>query len=227
MLFMQLGENIMRAIIFANGLMQGWPERFDLFPDVDFIIAADGGLKHCTNKGIVPHLVIGDMDSADPDELVDLEMKGVAVKRFPARKDETDLWLAVRAALDKKVDEIVILGALGGRWDMTFSNVLIMTSPELKQTETRILDSNQELFVLQGGQAARLFGNKGDLLSLMPLTSVVKGLTLTGFEYPLDNATLELGTTRGISNVFVEADCRIELSRGKLLVTVTHSESED
>ena len=213
----------MRAIIFANGLMEGWPEKFDLFPDVDFIIAADGGLKHCTRKGIVPHLVIGDMDSADPDELADLEKTGVEVNRFPARKDETDLWLAVRAALDRSVDEIIILGALGGRWDMTFSNVLVMTSPELKKTETRILDGNQELFVLQGGQAARLFGKKGDLLSLMPLTAMVKGLTLTGFEYPLDNDILELGTTRGISNVFVEDVCGIELSRGKLLVTVTHS----
>ena len=215
----------MRAIIFANGLMQGWPEKFDLFPDADVIIAADGGLKHCTNKGVAPHLVIGDMDSADPDELVDLEMKGVEVKRFPARKDETDLWLAVRAALERKVDEIIILGALGGRWDMTFSNVLLLASPELKQIETRILEGRQELFVLHGGQAARLFGSKGDLLSLMPLTAVVSGLSLTGFEYPLDNETLDLGTTRGISNVFLDAVCSIEFSRGKLLVTVTHSDS--
>ena len=213
----------MRAIIFANGLMDGWPENLDVFPDVDMIIAADGGLKHCSQKGIVPHLVIGDMDSADPHELAAMEAKGVAVNRFPVRKNETDLWLAVRAALDKKVDEIIILGALGGRWDMTFSNVLLLTSPDLKQLETRILDGNQELFVLQGGQAARLFGDKGDLLSLMPLTAMVRGVTLTGFEYALNNETLDLGTTRGISNVFVEDNCSIELSHGKLLVTVTHT----
>jgi len=213
----------MRAIIFANGLMAGWPEQLDISPDEDLLIAADGGLKHCSRKGIIPHRVVGDMDSADPGEIAVLEKKGVFVNRFPARKDETDLWLAVRAALERGVNEIIILGALGARWDMTFSNVLLLASPELKQIETRILDGNQELFVLQGGQAARLFGNKGDLLSLMPLTAVVRGLTLTGFEYPLDDATLELGTTRGISNVFVEDVCRIELSRGKLLVTATHS----
>ena len=213
----------MRAIIFANGLMAGWPEKLDIFPDVDLIIAADGGLKHCTRRGIVPRLVIGDMDSADPGELAALEKEGVEVNRFPARKDETDLWLAVRAALDRAVDEIIILGALGGRWDMTFSNVLLLTSPELKQIEARIIESNQELFVLQGGQNVRIFADKGDLLSLMPLTAMVRGLTLTGFEYPLDNETLELGSTRGISNVFVEDACTIELSRGKLLVTITHS----
>ena len=213
----------MRAIIFANGLMANWPDKLDIFPDIDMIIAADGGLRHCSRKGIVPHLVIGDMDSADPHELAVMEKKNVEVKRFPARKDETDLWLAVQAALDRKADEIIILGALGGRWDMTFSNVLLLTSPELKQLETRILDGNQELFVLQGGQAARLLGDKGDLLSLMPLTAMVRGLTLTGFEYPLDNEILELGTTRGISNVFVEDACSIMLDQGKLLVTITHS----
>ena len=213
----------MRAIIFANGLMVGWPETFDVFQDKDVIIAADGGLKHCCRKGIDPHLVIGDMDSADPHELAAMEKKGYEVVRFPLRKDETDLWLAVRAALDRKVDEIVIVGALGGRWDMTFSNVLLLTSPELKRIETRTLDGNQELFVLQGGQAARLFGDKGDRLSLMPLTAMVRGLTLIGFEYSLDKETLELGTTRGISNVFVEDNCSIELSHGKLLVTVTHT----
>lgn len=212
----------MRAIIFANGLMTDWPDKIDIAPDEDVIIAADGGLKHCTRRDIVPHLVVGDMDSADPGELAALEKKGIEVNRFPARKNETDLWLAVRAALDREVDEIIILGALGGRWDMTFSNVLLLTSPELKQIETRILESNQELFVLQGGQNVRIFGNKGDMLSLMPLTAMVRGLTLTGFEYPLDNETLELGSTRGISNVFVEDTCNIELSRGKLLVTITH-----
>ncbi len=211
----------MRAIIFANGLMADWPEKIDIAPDEDVIIAADGGLKHCTRRDIIPHLVVGDMDSADPGELAALEKKGIEVNRFPTRKNETDLWLAVRAALDREVDEIIILGALGGRWDMTFSNVLLLTSPELKQIETRIIESNQELFVLQGGQNVRIFGNKGDLLSLMPLTAMVRGLTLTGFEYPLDNETLELGSTRGISNVFVEDACNIELSRGKLLVTIT------
>ena len=213
---------IVRAIIFANGLMAGWPEPLEISPDGDLLIAADGGLKHCSRKGIIPHRVVGDMDSADPGEIAVLEKKGVFVNRFPARKDETDLWLAVRAALERGVNEIIILGALGARWDMTFSNVLLLASSELKEIDARIVDNNQELFVLQGGRTARLIGSKGDLLSLMPLAATVSGLTLKGFEYPLDNATLELGTTRGISNVFVEDVCSINLEQGKLLVTVTH-----
>lgn len=216
----------MRAVIFANGLLAGWPAKFDIAPDEDMIIVADGGLNHCKQRGIIPHLVIGDMDSADPDDIVIFKKKGVPVNRYPVCKDETDLWLAVRVALDRQVDEIIILGGLGGRWDMTFSNVLLLASPELRHIEARILDGAQELFVLHNGKA-RIFGDKGDLLSLMPLTSRVKGLTVRGFAYPLDNEALALGTSRGISNVFVQEVCTIEFSSGKLLVAITHTHAGD
>jgi len=215
----------MRTIIFANGIMTRWPDSFEVSADKDMIIAADGGLKHCLKWNITPQIIVGDMDSTDPAELETLEARGVKIERFPAKKDETDLKLAVQAALDHKTDEIVILGALGARWDMTFSNVLILASPELKQIEARILDENQEIFVLQGEQKAKLFGAKGDLLSLLPLTATVKGVVLTGFEYPLENETLRLGTTRGISNVFESDTGGIELKTGKLLVTIMHAQT--
>ena len=184
----------MRAIIFANGAISGWPGNIDIAPDEDMIIAADGGLTHCTQQGIVPHLVVGDMDSADPDQIARLEKQGVAVSRFPERKDETDLWLAVLAALDRNVDEIIILGGLGGRWDMSFSNALLLASPELRHIVVRILDGNQELFVLQSGKA-RVFGARGDLTSLMPLTAMVEGLTLKGFEIRVIGRAPRAGAT--------------------------------
>jgi len=212
----------MRVIIFANGIMTAGPDDLDLKKNHDVIIAADGGLKHCMKLGLTPHIIVGDMDSVDPTDLADLESKGVEIERHPSRKDETDLWLAVQTAMQKKPDEIIILGAMGGRWDMTFANVLLLVSPQLQAIETRILDGNQEIFVLHGGQKVKLLGHKGDLLSLMPLINAVKGIMLTGFEYPLNNENLNLGTTRGISNVFKSDSGRIEFKKGKLLVTITH-----
>ncbi|MCG6908628.1 MAG: thiamine diphosphokinase [Deltaproteobacteria bacterium] len=212
----------MRAVIFANGLLTSWPDGIKISPRRDLIIAADGGLKHCKRLGITPHVVVGDMDSADPADLASAEEKGARIDRHPSRKDETDLWLAVRAALDKNPDEIIILGALGGRWDMTFANALILVAGELQTIEARILDGNQEIFVLQGGQRVRLLGQKGDLLSLMPLTEKVSGIVLSGFLYTLNNEDLSLGSTRGISNVFEGDSGQIELKTGKLLVTITH-----
>lgn len=212
----------MRAVIFANGLMPNWPDDLKISKEQDFIIAADGGLKHCKKMGITPHAIVGDMDSADPADLKNAEGKGARIQRHPSRKDETDLWLAVRVAVAKKPDEIVILGALGGRWDMTFANALILVADELQTIETRILDGNQEIFVLQGGQRVRLLGRQGDRLSLMPLTEKVGGIVLSGFAYPLNNEDLHLGTTRGISNAFKGDSGQIEFRTGKLLVTIAH-----
>ncbi len=212
----------MRAIIFANGIMDKWPAEFDISPASDLIIAADGGTHHCLHRQVLPDVVVGDMDSLEPDILEDLESKGVEIKSYPPRKDETDLELALKEALDRNASEIVILGALGRRWDMTLANVLVLTAPFLQGVQTRILDGRQEITCLCSGQKARFNGRPGDVLSLSPLQDAAGGITLKGLEYPLNNATLPLGSTRGISNVFAGNSAEVEISTGCLLVCITH-----
>ena len=217
----------MRAIIFANGILEKWPVNFELSPATDLIIAADGGTHLCLARNVSPHVVAGDMDSLDPKILADLKSKGVEIKSYPPRKDETDLELALKAALDRKASEIVILGALGKRWDMTLANVLVLTAPFLQGVRTRILDGRQEITCLGSGQKAVFNGRPGDVLSLSPLHDSAGGITLSGLEYPLKNATLPLGSTRGISNVFTGETAEVELKTGCLLVCITHLSERD
>jgi thiamine pyrophosphokinase len=217
----------MRAIIFANGTMDKWPSEFEISPEIDLIIAADGGTHHCLAWNVTPHVVVGDMDSLRPDTLADLRSRGVEIKPYPARKDETDLELALKEALDRNVSEIIILGALGKRWDMTLSNVLVLTAPFLEGFKTRILDARQEITCLRGGQKAAFNGRPGDVLSLSSLQDSAVGITLNGLEYPLKNATLPLGSTRGISNVFAGDTAKVEIGTGYLLVSITHLPESD
>jgi thiamine pyrophosphokinase len=212
----------MRAIIFANGTLDQWPFKFEISPASDLIIAADGGAYHCLAWNVTPHVVVGDMDSLEPDTLADLGLQGVEIKPYPPRKDETDLELALQEALDRNVSEIIILGALGKRWDMTLSNVLVLAAPFLEHVKTRILDDRQEITCLRGGQKAVFNGRPGDVLSLSSLKDSAGGITLGGLEYPLKNATLPLGSTRGISNVFAGAGAEVEIGTGYLLVCITH-----
>ncbi len=211
----------MRAIIFANGILEKWPVGFELSPAADLIIAADGGTHNCLTWNVIPHVVVGDMDSVEPDTLAGLESRGTEIKPYPPRKDETDLELALRVALDRKASEIIILGALGNRWDMSLSNVLVLAAPFLKSVKTRILDDRQEITCLRGGQKAEFKGRPGDLLSLSSLQDPAGGITLNGLEYPLENATLPVGSTRGISNVFANSTAEVEITTGSLLVCIT------
>lgn len=214
----------MRAVIFANGIIKHLPEPGAVIMPDDLLIAADGGMHHCQAMGITPSVVIGDFDSLDPDELNKLQSSGVEIIQYPAHKDQTDLELALELALDMGVDEILVFGALGARWDMSIANILLLTLPEFSGVKLKFIEENQEIILLRGGEEFTLNGKKGDILSLTALDQEVKGVTLSGLEYPLKDSTLQLGSTRGISNVLVENTATVSLKKGLLLCVHTRKE---
>ncbi len=211
----------MRAIVFANGLLERWPTGLRVSPRRDLIVAADGGLRHCAARGIRPDLVVGDLDSADPDQIDALADAGVEILRFPAVKDQTDLELALRATLARGATSLSILGALGARGDMTLGNALLLAAPFLKGVDIRLCDGDMVIRCLRGGETLRLGGRPGDLLSLLPLTTAARGVNLKGLAYPLKNADLDLGSTRGLSNVLTGQKALVSLLQGSLLVVLT------
>src|SRR5436305_10683511 len=108
---------ILYGLIFANGDLNDGPAVRAALRAQGFtlIIAADGGLRHVQAFGLIPHIVIGDMDSADPVALAQAKQSGVEISQFPVDKDETDLELALLAAVDRHCDPIRVFGALGAR----------------------------------------------------------------------------------------------------------------
>jgi thiamine pyrophosphokinase len=214
-----------RAIIFANGeLTPPRPAPAYFLPD-DWLIAADGGALHYAKLGIAPHALIGDFDSLKPEEIEALQSAGVQINRHPAHKDETDLELALLYAIHQGADQIVVFGALGARWDMTLANLMLLTHSALKLTRISLVDGNQEISLLRGGQSVRLHGKQGDTISLIPLSANASGITSNELEYPLLNGVLCIGSPRGVSNVMLGKECQIMLEEGLLAVVHIHQES--
>ena len=182
----------------------------------DLLIAADGGALPLLRAGIVPHVAIGDMDSIDVVGLAELEARGVALRRFAREKDETDLELALLYAAAAGADSIDILGALGGRWDHTLANVALLALPELHGLGARLLADGQTLYLVR--EAAVLEGQRGDTVSLLPLSGDAHGVTTRGLQYPLDDATLSYERARGVSNVLLDPPGHVSLREGLLLV---------
>lgn len=210
----------MRALIFANGVIQNPQSIPPLIQPGDLLIAADGGGEHLLSLGLTPHLIIGDLDSLAPDTLEVFHQAGAEVLRYPMQKDETDLELALRWAVERQPSEILLFGMLGGRWDMTLANLLILANPLLAGQSCRVLDGPQEMFLLRGGDVRCITGTPGDLVSVIPVGGDVQGLTYRGLAYPLDSATLPLGSPRGVSNLLVETEACISLASGLLLCIV-------
>ena len=208
----------MRAIIIAGGQVEannGWQRWIQ---EGDWILGADGGAARALAWGLIPHIVIGDMDSLPGEDRAILEERGGQFVQHPRAKDETDLELALAYAAEHGVQEIVILGALGGRLDHTLANVLLLALPALQGLEVRIVDGAQEALLLRSGEAATLDGKPGDIVSLLPLAGDARGVTTEGLVWPLDRATLRLSFSRGVSNEMQADGARVELEDGLLLV---------
>ena len=210
----------MRAIIIANGQIHDNDLHRSLVAPTDLVICADGGAQQALALGLLPQVVVGDLDSFDESLLLRLEKMHCQFIVHPTRKDETDLELALRYAIDIGVGEILILGALGGRIDQTLANVLLLALPGLRSIRAKILDGRQEVFLVR--DEALVEGQVGDILSLLPLTEQVTGIYTEGLEYPLKNGTLYLGPARGVSNTLTTPQARVRIGQGLLLAVMMH-----
>jgi thiamine pyrophosphokinase len=210
----------MRAIIIANGQIHDGDFCRSLIAPTDLVICADGGAGNALALGLQPQVVIGDLDSLDSDLRAQLEADGCQVLAHPARKDETDLELALYYAIEHGVDEILVLGALGGRIDQTLANILLLALPELRYVKARILGGRQEVSLIS--DEALIEGHVGDTLSLLPLTEEVTGIHTEGLEYPLKNGTLYRGLALGVSNSLTAPQARVRIGQGLLLAVIIH-----
>jgi thiamine pyrophosphokinase len=213
----------MRAIIFANGEFRD-PFRSPNIQDGDLVIAADGGSRHCQVLKITPDLLIGDLDSTDPILAASWEKAGVEVIRHPVDKDQTDLELALLLAQERGAEEAWVYGAVGGRLDMTFGNLVLLAHPLLEIPTTLICEA-EEVHLLRPGDSLTLAGSPGDTLSLLALHPDGAGVTAQGVQYVLENEKLEFGLTRGISNQLTHTTASIRLETGLLAVIHTRRSS--
>jgi thiamine pyrophosphokinase len=205
----------MRAVVMVGGEMHNADTCSSFLQDAGIIIAADGGAQHVLRLGFVPHVVVGDVDSLDHKRAERLRQAGCRFLTYSARKDETDAELALLYAVEQGADEVIILGALGGRIDHTLANVLLLALPELKGTRVRLVDGQQEVTLIR--DEGTIQGQVGDMVSLLPVTGDAEDITTHGLEYALDDGTLLFGRTRGMSNVLIAPTAHIRLRKGALL----------
>ena len=202
-----------RCIIFTGGDPEPFlPEGTE--PKGALIIAADSGYKNCKELGLEPHLVLGDFDSLGSIP----ENAEHAV--FPKEKDDTDLMLAVREALRRGCDDITILGATGGRFDHTFANVQTLAFIAENGAEGRILGVNEEIRLLTPG-THRFPKREGRSLSLFAYSREVRGLTLRGVKYTLENGSITNSFPIGISNEIEAESAEVVFTEGMLLVVMS------
>ena len=210
----------MRAVVFTNGTITDFEAIRALLRPDDTLIAADGGAMHCRALGITPALIVGDIDSLPAEELDYWIEKDVQIIRHDPRKDETDLELALLYAQGLDRDETLVLGALGGRWDHSFANLLLASYHLLDAQDIVFWHESTWIYLVRERRTIK--GTPGQSVSLIPIGGDARGVITEGLEWPLRNETLPMGVSRGVSNILLGDEATIQVHEGILLCFVSN-----
>jgi len=182
-----------------------------------FIVCCDAGMKHALKLGITPDIIVGDFDSVNKETFEFFEKSDVKIKKFPCKKDETDMALGIEEAIDNGCDELVIAGGIGSRMDHTVANMQLLYNLNKRGIKAIIVNENNEIQLISN--KITLNGRTGDVVSLIPMTEKVTGVTTDGLEYPLNNAEISFGDkVMAVSNAMAKDNAEISIKSGLLYV---------
>lgn len=199
----------------------------------DHIIVVDGALafwdkvEKCTDVTCHFDHLVGDFDTISSEILQNyLERENIEVHRFNPEKDYTDtdiaLKLAIRLAEDAQAQEkaeddrpeIWLLGATGTRADHMLANLQLLAQTRKAGIEGVIIDRNNKIRLMEGERILKKEEQFGDFVSLIPVTDELKGVTLRGFKYPLENHTVYFGESLCVSNELEAEEGYIAIQEG-------------
>lgn len=204
-----------RIIICTGGQLGSWA--LEHIETADLLIGADSGARFLISQGLRPDISIGDFDSVSEEDLIVIrEKSGQTIACDPIDKNYTDTEMAVRLALDMQPRELILLGALGTRFDHSLANVHLLALAAAQHVQAAIIDNHNKISLIQDQTTIEQQGFPN--VSLLPLSMRVEGITLNGFQYPLTEAELTIGQSLGISNVLTAASGTIRIREGLLLV---------
>lgn len=202
----------MHALILCHGTPPSLSLLDGCLEEADYFIAADGGALTAREYDRRPDAVIGDLDSFKPEE--DEPFPVI----FDGDQETNDLEKALGHALKEGADSATVLGASGRRLDQTLKNLSVLKRFDGRFNRLTFRDDHGDTFLLVRHSILRL--PKETLISLLPLTGQVTGITTEGLAWPLESETLETGVRDGSSNRTVAEEVVIRYDSGDLLVFI-------
>lgn len=215
-----------RTLIISGGVVEtDFAEEYLAGKTFDTVVCADSGLDSAYRLGLPVHYAMGDFDSVSDEVLASYqkeERQGVRTEftPYPPEKDATDTHIVLDWVTKKHPEEIVILGATGKRLDHFLANVNILMQPLRQGIPTYLVDRHNRLYMIDHNHVLKRGELFGKYISLLPFTEKVTGVCLRGFKYGLENGTLTIGDSLGVSNELMEGEDHavIEWKEGILVV---------
>lgn len=215
----------MKAVIISGGTIE---DEFALEwlrnNPYDMLLAADSGMDFLLRNKICPDVIAGDFDSVGKTayeyfiEKKDAAGERPEILRLNPMKDDTDTEFVIREAIRRGADSITLLGATGTRLDHVFGNIHLLGIGLSGGIAMELVDSHNRIRMMSKKLVLKKAEQFGQFVSILPFGTAAKGVTLTGFLYPLQDAYLESFCSLGISNEITEEQAVIQVKEGILLV---------
>ena len=204
--------------IVGNGPVALNPD-YQLFRnEINIWIGADRGALTLIENGIPIEYAVGDFDSINSKEHSLIQKKAVNFKKYPLEKDETDLEIALVKAFELNPSTIYLFGVTGGRLDHELVNIQLLFSIIQKGIRGIIVDHANYLEMTMPGVHTVTYDEVYSNVSFIPFTQQVKGLSLSGFYYPLEKENISWGSTLCISNKLLLNNGTFSYEEGILLL---------
>ena len=191
----------MRAVVIAGGPVFTQSLR-RMCEGAEVVVCADSGADNAKKAGIIPHKFYGDMDSISDEARAWIDSLGIVPEVFPVEKDMTDSELALRSIPDEY--EILFVCSLRGRPDHVIANELLAARLRREGRSIEVTDGSTRIIYLKGPQTYEYtMDDEDEVVSIIPFeveSEGVKGVSVSGFHYPLNNADLESGSSLTVSN---------------------------
>lgn len=205
----------MRGLIVSSGRINRYEGLKLVVKDKDIIVCADGGLNHLMKIGVIPDIVLGDLDSITEEGLKYVEDNKIPVSKYPVEKDATDTELAMEYLIEKGCKEITFAGVTGTRMDHTLGNIFLLDQMLSREIIGIIIDDNNMIEICDDYKKIEKYEG---YLSVVPIQQDGAVVTLKGVHYPLTHHHIYFGSTFSISNEIVEDYAEIFVESGRVLV---------
>jgi thiamine pyrophosphokinase len=210
------------VIVVSGGIAKGELQGI-VVPAARHVIAADSGADAAFELGLPVNELIGDLDSVSPEQKKRVADSGGQIHRHPEAKDATDLELALAAAImqEPSPKRVIVLGGAGGRLDHLFAGALLLASPswagaDSTRTHVEAWLGQAKLTVIRSRTVLQATA-PGELVSLLAVGGVARGVIASGLLYELRGIDLSPGSTLGVSNEFVQTRATIAVSEGTIV----------
>lgn len=192
----------------------------------DFVIGVDRGNVNLLAQEAKIDLAVGDFDSVSADEFANISVSADRIIKLPAKKDDTDLEVALTEALRQFPQaEIVIIGALGGRLDHMMTNFYLPISEQFKdfaEQITMINEQNQVKYFLPG---------RHELKQIDGMTYIGYMQVKTGASLAIENAKYPLRAEQNFkeiyaSNEFLDGPMIVSIKQGALIAIYSRDKNQ-